>query len=115
MLSETPYRGFIQSEIKPFRSLLLGFFFIPVGLTIDLAALARDWSAVIAVAVGLLGVKVPTNVANQMTTMMRMAPEGAVMVTVGSIVSEIMRDWQTSEGKTVGELYQENSCRGRRL
>ena len=52
---------------------------------------------------------------NQMAAMMRMTQAGAVMVTVGSIASEIMRDWQTPEGKTVGELYQENSYWGRRL
>lgn len=52
---------------------------------------------------------------NQMAAMMRMTQAGAVMVTVGSIASEIMRDWRTPEGKTVGELYQENSYWGRRL
>ena len=52
---------------------------------------------------------------NQMAAMMRMTQAGAVMVTVGSIASEIMRDWQTPEGKTVGELYQDNSYWGRRL
>jgi hypothetical protein len=52
---------------------------------------------------------------NQMAAMMRMSQAGAVMVTIGSIASEIMRDWQTPEGATVGQLYQENSYWGRRL
>ena len=52
---------------------------------------------------------------NQTAAMMRMTQAGAVMVSVGSIASEIMRDWQTPEGKTVGELYQENSFWGRRV
>ena len=35
IIAETPYRAVIQSEIKPFRGLLLGFFFISVGLSLD--------------------------------------------------------------------------------
>jgi nicotinamidase-related amidase len=52
---------------------------------------------------------------NQMAAMMRMTQAGAVMVTVGSIASEIMGDWQTPEGATIGQIYQENSYWGRRL
>ena len=55
IIAETPYRAVIQSEIKPFRGLLLGFFFISVGLSLDLATLERFWPAVIGVAVLLLG------------------------------------------------------------
>jgi K+:H+ antiporter len=63
IIAETPYRPLIQSEIKPFRGLLLGFFFISVGLSLDLGALIRFWPAVIGVAVLLLAVKVLTNAA----------------------------------------------------
>jgi CPA2 family monovalent cation:H+ antiporter-2 len=63
ILSETPYRAVIQSEIKPFRGLLLGFFFISVGLSLDLAALLRFWPAVIGIAVLLLAIKIVTNAA----------------------------------------------------
>ena len=63
IIAETPYRAMIRSEIKPFRGLLLGFFFISVGLSLDLGALVRFWPAVIGVAVLLLGVKILTNAA----------------------------------------------------
>jgi K+:H+ antiporter len=63
IIAETPYRPLIQSEIKPFRGLLLGFFFISVGLSLDLGALVRFWPAVIGVAVLLLMVKITTNAA----------------------------------------------------
>ena len=39
IIAETPYRPVIQSEISPFRGLLLGFFFISVGLSLDLDVL----------------------------------------------------------------------------
>ena len=45
-----PYRPVIQSEISPFRGLLLGFFFISVGLSLDLDVLRSAWPAVIGVA-----------------------------------------------------------------
>ena len=41
ILADTPYRAVIQSEIRPFRGLLLGFFFVSVGLSIDPATIAQ--------------------------------------------------------------------------
>ncbi len=61
MLSETPYRAIVQSEIKPFRGLLLGFFFISVGLSLDVAALLASWPAILAIAVLLILTKVVSN------------------------------------------------------
>jgi CPA2 family monovalent cation:H+ antiporter-2 len=61
IIAETPYRPIIHSEIKPFRGLLLGFFFISVGLSLDLGALIRFWPAVIGLAVILVVVKILTN------------------------------------------------------
>lgn len=62
-LAETPYRVIIQSEITPFRSLLLGFFFIYVGFSLDAGIIARYWYAVIGIAALFVGVKVLTNIA----------------------------------------------------
>ena len=47
IISETPYRHVIQTEVKPFRGLLLGFFFITVGmaLTPSLSALGHRLTA----------------------------------------------------------------------
>jgi CPA2 family monovalent cation:H+ antiporter-2 len=63
IIAETPYRAIIQSEVRPFRGLLLGFFFISVGLSIDLAMLAGVWPAVIGVAALLVVVKILSNAA----------------------------------------------------
>jgi len=62
-VAETPYRAVIQSEIKPFRGLLLGFFFISVGLSLDVGPLLRLWPAVIGVSAALVAAKVLTNAA----------------------------------------------------
>lgn len=63
IVAETPYRPLIVSEIKAFRGLLLSFFFISVGLSLDLDALIRFWPAVIGIAVLLVVVKIFTNAA----------------------------------------------------
>jgi CPA2 family monovalent cation:H+ antiporter-2 len=60
-VAETPYRPVIQSEIKPFRGLLLGFFFIAVGLSLDVEALIRQWPAIIGVAGAMIIIKILTN------------------------------------------------------
>lgn len=61
MLADTPYRPIIQSEVKPFRGLLLGFFFFSVGLSLDVPTLARLWPFVLLVALALTLVKIATN------------------------------------------------------
>lgn len=53
IISETPYRFLIQTEIKPFRGLLLGFFFITVGMSLDATILWQDWPQILLL-VGLL-------------------------------------------------------------
>lgn len=63
IVAETPFRAVIQAEIKPFRGLLLGFFFISVGLSVDLAMLMRLWPWVVGVAMLLVAVKIVTNAA----------------------------------------------------
>jgi CPA2 family monovalent cation:H+ antiporter-2 len=57
IISETAYRPVIQTEIKPFRGLLLGFFFITVGMSLDLGLLARDWAKIIAFLAVLIAFK----------------------------------------------------------
>jgi hypothetical protein len=48
LLSETRYRYQIEADIAPFRGLLLGFFFITVGFSIDLKLLLREAPTILA-------------------------------------------------------------------
>jgi monovalent cation:H+ antiporter-2, CPA2 family len=61
-LAETPFKAVISSEIKPFRGLLLGFFFVSVGLSLDVVTLGQSWALIVALATGLIVAKVITNV-----------------------------------------------------
>jgi monovalent cation:proton antiporter-2 (CPA2) family protein len=53
LLSDSEYRHELQADIEPFEGLLLGFFFISVGMSADLGLVLRE-PGTIAIAVGLL-------------------------------------------------------------
>ena len=57
MISETPYRHVIQTEAKPFRNLLLGFFFITVGMSFDWRILLGYWEEILVFLTGLIAIK----------------------------------------------------------
>lgn len=57
IISETPYRHVIRTEVKPFRGLLLGFFFITVGMALDTTVLLRAWGQILLFLLLLLSLK----------------------------------------------------------
>ncbi|MEM9496261.1 MAG: monovalent cation:proton antiporter-2 (CPA2) family protein [Pseudomonadota bacterium] len=57
LLAESSYRHQIETDIEPFRGLLLGLFFISIGMRLDLGVIAANWPIIIGGAVGLVGVK----------------------------------------------------------
>jgi glutathione-regulated potassium-efflux system protein KefB len=57
MLADSPYRHELEADVEPFRSLLLGLFFIAVGMLLDLNVIAERPLFVIALAAGLVAIK----------------------------------------------------------
>jgi CPA2 family monovalent cation:H+ antiporter-2 len=57
MISETPYRHVIQTEARPFRDLLLGFFFITVGMSLDWHILLMYWQQILVFLLALIVIK----------------------------------------------------------
>ena len=57
MLAESPYRHELESDVDPFRSILLGLFFMSVGMLLDLSVIANRPGDVLALAVGVIVVK----------------------------------------------------------
>ena len=57
MLGETEFRHQIESTIRPFRDVLLGLFFVTIGMLVDPASLPRIWHWSLAAAAGLLVIK----------------------------------------------------------
>ena len=57
MLADTPYRHELEADVEPFRSILLGLFFLAVGMMLDLHAIAERPLFVAAMALALIAVK----------------------------------------------------------
>ena len=57
MLAESPYRHELESDVEPFRSILLGLFFLAVGMTLDLATIAARPLFVIGIAAAVIVIK----------------------------------------------------------
>ncbi|WP_250314469.1 monovalent cation:proton antiporter family protein [Neisseria sp. Marseille-Q6792] len=57
LLSETEYRFQVEDDIRPFRDILLGFFFITVGMKLDVQALIGGWRQVLMLLAMLLVLK----------------------------------------------------------
>jgi glutathione-regulated potassium-efflux system protein KefB len=47
LLSESSYRHQLEADVEPFRGLLLGLFFLAVGMALDLAVVARNWQLIL--------------------------------------------------------------------
>lgn len=58
MLANSPYRHEIESDVEPFRTILLGLFFVAVGMVLDIGVIVREPLFIIGMAIALVAVKV---------------------------------------------------------
>jgi monovalent cation:proton antiporter-2 (CPA2) family protein len=57
MLAESPYRHELETDVEPFRSILLGLFFLSVGMLLNLRLVAERPLFVIGIAAGVIVTK----------------------------------------------------------
>jgi glutathione-regulated potassium-efflux system protein KefB len=57
MLADSPYRHELEADVEPFRTILLGLFFIAVGMLLDLQVIAERPLFVIAMAAAVVATK----------------------------------------------------------
>jgi voltage-gated potassium channel Kch len=57
MLAESPYRHELENDVEPFRSILLGLFFLSVGMMLDLGLIAERPLFVVGIAAGVIVIK----------------------------------------------------------
>ncbi|HSO41869.1 MAG TPA: cation:proton antiporter [Rhodospirillales bacterium] len=57
MVADTEYRHQVAADIQPFRGLLLGLFFMTVGMTLDLRFAAENAGKVVTLVVALMALK----------------------------------------------------------
>ena len=58
LLAESSYRHELEADIEPFRGLLLGLFFISVGMSVEPSVVVRFWPLLLGALVLLLAIKV---------------------------------------------------------
>ena len=54
LISETPYRHQVEEDIKPFRDVLLGLFFVTVGMLLNFEVIYQQWLLVLLLLIGPL-------------------------------------------------------------
>ena len=54
LIAETPYRHQVEEDVKPFRDVLLGLFFITIGMLLDFNVIYQQWLLVLLLLIGPL-------------------------------------------------------------
>lgn len=57
LLSESAFKHQLEADVEPFRGILLGLFFLAVGMALDLAVIAANWRTVAIGVVAYMTVK----------------------------------------------------------
>jgi glutathione-regulated potassium-efflux system ancillary protein KefC/glutathione-regulated potassium-efflux system protein KefB len=57
LLADSEYRHELEANIQPFKGLLLGLFFISVGMSVDLGLIASRPALIVGAVLGLMGLK----------------------------------------------------------
>jgi len=80
LLADSEYRHELESNLEPFKGLLLGLFFISVGMSIAFSVLLSDPLRVAALIIGFVGVKIA--VLYVLTTIFRMHLADRLLVAI---------------------------------
>ncbi|MFN3750349.1 MAG: monovalent cation:proton antiporter-2 (CPA2) family protein [Thiobacillus sp.] len=54
LISETEYRYQVEDDIKPFRDVLLGLFFVTIGMRLDLMQVVANWGDVLLIVAAIV-------------------------------------------------------------
>lgn len=57
LLSESTFRHQLEADVEPFRGLLLGLFFLAVGMSLDLKVVADNWALIAAIVPAMMVTK----------------------------------------------------------
>ncbi|MCW5893370.1 MAG: monovalent cation:proton antiporter-2 (CPA2) family protein [bacterium] len=60
LLSESTFRHQLEADIEPFRGILLGLFFLAVGMALDVGVVMRAWPTIVLGVVAFMGAKAAT-------------------------------------------------------
>jgi len=105
MLSESTFRHQLEADVEPFRGILLGLFFIAVGMSLDLAVIAANWHTVAIYVVAYMFMKALGiyAVARVLQSSHRDALERAVLMAQGGEFAFVLYAAATAVGIIDGE------------
>jgi len=105
LLSESTFRHQLEADIEPFRGILLGLFFLAVGMSLDLGVVAANWKMVLFYVVAFkmvkgMGIYI---VARLLKSSNREALERAVIMAQGGEFAFVLYAAATAVGILDGE------------
>ncbi len=105
LLSESSFRHQLEADIEPFRGLLLGLFFLGVGMALNLAIIAANWQLVVICVVSYMTLKFGGiyAVARLLKSGHREAIERGVVMAQGGEFAFVLYAAATNVGLITGE------------
>ena len=106
LLSESTFRHQLEADIEPFRGLLLGLFFLAVGMSLDLVLVINEWTAVAAIVASLMIVKAATiyGIARLFRSDHRQAVHRALIMAQGGEFAFVLYNTAMAEGVIGGDV-----------
>ncbi|UOO81354.1 monovalent cation:proton antiporter-2 (CPA2) family protein [Uruburuella testudinis] len=100
LLSESAFRHQLEADIEPFRGLLLGLFFLGVGMSLDLQVVAQNWVLIVSGVLALMAAKAAViyGVARLAKSSRRQAAERAVLMAQGGEFAFVLFAAAASQG-----------------
>ncbi|MBU1324478.1 MAG: monovalent cation:proton antiporter-2 (CPA2) family protein [Alphaproteobacteria bacterium] len=85
LLSESTFRHQLEADVEPFRAILLGLFFLSVGMSLDVGVVLADWRMILGGVIAFMAVKAVAiyAVARMFRSTEREAVERAVLFAQG--------------------------------
>jgi glutathione-regulated potassium-efflux system protein KefB len=105
LLSESTFRHQLEADIEPFRGILLGLFFLAVGMSLNLSVVAANWQMVVFYVAAFMIIKAIAIyiVARLMQTPHRESLERAIVMAQGGEFAFVLYSTATTVGILDGE------------
>ena len=106
LLSESSFRHQLEADIEPFRGLLLGLFFLGVGMALDLNVVAQNWKLIVSGVLALMAAKAAViyGVAQLAKSSHADALERAVLMAQGGEFAFVLFSAAASQGVISGTV-----------
>lgn len=106
LLSESSFRHQLEADIEPFRGLLLGLFFLGVGMALDLNVVAQNWKLIVSGVLALMAAKAAViyGVARLAKSSHADALERAVLMAQGGEFAFVLFSAAASQGVISGTV-----------